>query len=241
MIVLALLLVQDTVPAARASATYGYEALSGGRPAWHAAALRLSHHRHGRTVAGEVVFARRFGLSDAGAVLEGWTPLWRRAYGSLRVQLTPDADVLPRMDVVLDVYQGVNGGWEISGGYRRMQFTSGVDIYHAGLAKYAGNWYLRGRVTLVPRGGTTGSSGFAAARRYGATADDWWELGGGLGEELITVGAGPAVAVRRNGVALARMQRYVTRRTGIALGASYNGTRGFSSRAGVSASLLHRW
>lgn len=241
MIVLALLLVQDTVPAWRASATYGYEALSGGRPAWHAATLRLSRRTGRRTLAAEALVARRFDLSDAGVAGEAWSPLWRRAYGSLRVQVAPGAAVLPTTDVALDLYQGLSGGWEAAGGYRRMQFGRGVDIYHAGLAKYAGNWYLRGRLTFVPRGGTTGTSGFAAGRRYGATADDWWEIGGGLGEELITVGAGPAVAVRRNGVALARVQRYVTPRTGMAAGVTYNGTRGFSSRTGVSVSLLRRW
>jgi YaiO family outer membrane protein len=237
----------DTVvaPKWQAGVRYGFEAFTRDRATWQAASAQLGHRFAHGTLIAELLTATRFDLTDRGGALDAYHRLWPHSYGNLRVQVAPGADVLPRLDVSTEVFQGVPGGFEFSVGYRRMQYAHDhADLFSAGVAKYTGNWYLRARTTVVPKAGTTGVSGSLAVRRYLATADDYLDIQGGLGQELITVGAGPGgpdVQVRANRFAAVRIQKLLTSRIGLSVGATYNSTDGLPDRRGLAAGLFCRW
>jgi YaiO family outer membrane protein len=232
-------------PRWRAGLTYGFEAFTRDRTTWHAASAQLSRRLAHGTLIGELLTARRFDRTDRGAAVDAYRTLWPRSYGNLRVQVAPGSDVLPRLDVAAEAFQSVTGGIEFSAGYRRMQYPHDhADLFSAGVAKYTGNWYLRARTTIVPKAGSTGVSASLAARRYLATPDDFLDVQGGLGEELLTVGTGPNgpdVQVRANRFAAVRIQKLLTSRLGVSVGATFNGTDGFPDRRGLTVGVSHRW
>lgn len=224
---------------------YGFEAFARDRAAWHAASAQVGRRFDHGTVIGELLAARRFDRTDEGLAVDAYRTLWPRAYGNLRVQVDPDAEVLPRLDVAAELFQGVARGFELSGGYRRMQYPNDqADLFTAGAGKYTGNWYLRARAIVVPREGATAVSGSVAVRRYFATTDDYLDVQGGIGEELITVGTGPSgplVDVRQTRYVAATWRRFVTARLGLTIGATYNAIDGFPDRRGLSFGLMQRW
>jgi YaiO family outer membrane protein len=234
-----------TAPRWRAGLTYGFEAFTRDRTTWHAASAQVSRRFSKGTLIGELLAARRFDLTDRGVAVDAYRTLRPRAYGNLRVQVVPGANVLPRLDVAAGHRLKRLGGVEFSAGYRRMQYPHDhADLFSAGVAKYAGNWYLRARTTIVPKAGSTGISGALAARRYLATPDEYLDVQGGLGEELLTVGTGPNgpdVQVRKNRFAAVRIQKRLTSWLGASLGATYNSTDGFPDRRGLTVGVSHRW
>ena len=224
---------------------YGFEAFTRDQATWQSASAQVGRRFDHGTVIGELLAARRFDLTDEGFAVDAYRTLWRGAYGNLRTQVDPGAEVLPRLDVAAEVFQNAKGGFEFSAGYRRMQYAGDhADLWTAGAGKYAGNWYLRARTIVVPRGGTTAVSVSLAVRRYFATADDYLDVQGGLGEELITLGTGPSgplVEVRRNRYLAATFRTFVTARLGVTVGATFNGTDGLPDRRGLTAGLTTRW
>lgn len=229
----------------RAGLTYGFEAFTRDRTTWHAASAQVSRRFAHGTLIGELRSVRRFDLTDRAVAVDAYRALWPRAYGNLRVQFAPGADVLPRLDVATEAFQAVTGGIEFSAGYRRMQYAHDhADLFSAGVAKYVGNWYLRARTTIVPKTGTTGVSGSLAVRRYLATPDEYLDVQGGLGEELLTVGTGPNgpdIQVRANRFVAVRLQKRLTSWLGASVGVTYNSTNGLPARRGMTIGVSHRW
>lgn len=116
---------------------------------------------------------------DSALLTDCYWDLWRRAYGNLRIQ-TSKAAFLPRMDYLIEIYQGIGTGWEISGGYRRMQYQPAVDIYILSLGLYTESWYFRERIHLSPASGEINQTYLSTARFYFRTIDDYIELTLGL-------------------------------------------------------------
>ena len=66
-----------------------------------------------------------------------------------------------------ELSQSLGWGFEASLGYRRLQFSSGTDVYVGALTKYLGDWMLTGRVSHVPESdGNDSTSYYAIVRRY---------------------------------------------------------------------------
>ena len=232
----------DTGQVWRASSGYGFEAFTAQRATWHAWQTRLERRFTGGSVALELGDASRFSLWDQTVTLDSYHTLWRRAYGHLALGVGPGALVLPRSDISAEVYQDFAAGWEASAGYRRMSFVgSGVTIWDASLAKYAGNWYLRSRLTAVPQAGKLGGGLGLEARRYLATADDYHDVSGGVGNKVITLPppAGPVVAASR--FLAGRYQGFFTQHLGVTFGGTWNSQSGIPDRRGLAVGLIYRW
>ena len=225
----------------RAGFEYGFESFTMSRAAWQTYTARLERKIAHGSIALEGEDATRFSLWDQAVALDAYRTLWRRAYGNLRVSVAPGAQVLPRSDVTAEVYQGGGGGWEVSAGYRRMNYAGhGVDLWGASLGKYVGNWYVVARATAVPQSGKLGGGAWLLVRRYLGTADDYLDVSGGVGSEVATV-AVDSVAVSRTQFVTARLQRFVTPRLGLTLGATWNAQRGIPTRSGLALGVLYRW
>jgi len=189
--------------------------------------------------------ASRFGRRDAGGFADVYHTLWRRAYGNVRVQVLPGADVLPVTDVGVEIFQGLAGGWEPSVGYRFMTFeNTDVHITSASAARFLGPWYSRVRLSHATSGNLADGSLSAAGllRRYLVTDDatQFVEAGAGVGGEAVTTGVG-AIDVRRTSFVTVSGQRYVRRTLGLGATITHATFEGIPRRTGASVSLLARW
>ena len=187
--------------------------------------------------------SRRVGLWDGGAIADSYFRTWRSAYANVRVQLAPGAHVLPGSDVLAELYQGLGDGWEATAGARRMNYranaTTSVD---AGIGRYVGANYLHVRATaLVPRHGANAASFGVVARHYGASTDDLIEAGASAGREVVNIGAGQAIDVRRASSAYLRGQWYFDPRFGAQAVVLHDAAQRIPTRTGVRVSLITRW
>jgi YaiO family outer membrane protein len=109
-----------------------------------------------------------------------------------------------------------------------------------GIARYAGSWYLRLKGTLahLPEGVSPGAA--LILRRYGETRDQFVELAGGYGKELVTLG--PGLVVRRSaGSVAARGQTLIGAWWGASAGASFAADEGQPRRVGIALGAFLRW
>jgi len=110
-------------------------------------------------VLGIVNRADRFSEVDYQGEVDFYPHFRQGTYGFLEVGHSVHGSLYPSFNVAADLYQTIPDGFEVSGGYRRLEFSSGVDIFTFALAKYYHNWLFTGRGFLVP--GDPGPSGTA--------------------------------------------------------------------------------
>jgi YaiO family outer membrane protein len=149
------------------STSVAYDRFSDGRDAWNEQFLSLSR----QTMAGSIIFraahADRFGFSDQQFELEFYPTIRAGTYGFVAIGVAPEHDLYPLHRIAFDLYQSVGRGFEVSGGYRRLEFGETTSIYVGTITKYVGNWMLTGKVFHVPGEGPLDStSGHAVVRRY---------------------------------------------------------------------------
>ena len=110
---------------------------------------------------------QRFGLADRQVEVEFYPTLRAGTYAFVGIGFGADKVLYPEHRVAFDLYQGLGHGFEVSAGYRRLQFAETTDIYATTLTKYVGNWMVTGKVYHVPAGGAGGSWSYhGQARRY---------------------------------------------------------------------------
>jgi YaiO family outer membrane protein len=144
-----------------------YDRFNDGRGAWHEQFLSLSR----QTPIGALVFrgsrAERFARRDEQFEIEFYPTFRPGTYAFIGVGAAPDRTLYPETRFSADLYQNIGRGFEVSGGYRRLDFGTVTNIYLATLTKYVGNWMLTGKLYHVPGAGRLDSnSGHVVARRY---------------------------------------------------------------------------
>jgi YaiO family outer membrane protein len=184
----------------------------------------------------------RFGGEDWGFVFDAHRNLWKGAYGNARMRAIPGADLLPGLDLRLEIFQALPGGWEVSGSHWRMHLEEDdVEVSAVGAALYVGAWYLREVTAVSTLAGTSALSLSALARRFFDPPWEYLELAGGIGQEVVVLGPGPQLDVRETGFVHGRMQRLVAGPWGVSAGASYHRFRGAPERKGLSLGLIARF
>lgn len=199
------------------------------------------HFEHG-SVAVELLDTHRFGTSDRAWAIDAYVDVWQRAYANLRYQRAPGGDLYPGDAWRVEVFQGVGKGWELSGSYDRLGFSSPVDIYSVGVAKYVSNFYIRGRALYVPGDGGH-SLGFRGQVRYyyAGDGDNYLEFNGGYGRSRDLPGSISGIDSNRSSSASVAFVKYPTPRWGYKVGLGYgDAADGFSERT-IFGSLYRRW
>jgi YaiO family outer membrane protein len=148
------------------STWYSLDSFNDGTEPWHELELSLKRE----TPRGSIFFkgtqAARFGYRDQLVEIEAYPTLRAGTYAFVSVGAATRGDLFPEYRAAFDLYQSLGGGVEVSGGYRRLQFTDPVSIYVASTTKYLGQWALMERVFFVP-GDTSDSWSFhTESRRY---------------------------------------------------------------------------
>ncbi len=112
--------------------------------------------------------AERYGYTDHMVELEMYPRFREGLYAYIAGAFAPNPQLYPEHRVGAEVYKSIGGGYEVSGGFRRLQFANAVNIYVASLTKYRGNWMYTGRTFVTPNVLGTSVSVHTIARRYDA-------------------------------------------------------------------------
>ena len=94
--------------------------------------------------------ADRFGFSDRQVDVEFYPVFRAGTYAFVGAGMGADDLLYPEYRISFDLFQSVGGGFELSGGVRHLAFAVASTLYQASLSKYAGNWMLTGKASVVP-------------------------------------------------------------------------------------------
>jgi YaiO family outer membrane protein len=151
----------------KATTSVGFDRFSDDRATWQEQQLSVSRQTAAGAVIARVSHARRFSRHDEQFEVEFYPSIRPGTYGFVSVGVAPDQVLYPKRRLAFDLYQGVGGGFEVSGGYRRLDFSTATSIYVGTVTKYVGNWMVTGKVYRVPAPGSLDStSGHLVVRRY---------------------------------------------------------------------------
>jgi YaiO family outer membrane protein len=151
----------------QATTAISVDRFNDGRRAWHEQQVSVSRQTAVGSVIGRARRAHRFSSTDQQFEVDFYPSLRPGTYGFVSVGVSPDHLLYPTRRFAFDLYQNVGHGIELSGGYRRLEFTDATSIYVGTVTKYLGNWMLTGKLYRVPAPGMLDStSGHAVARRY---------------------------------------------------------------------------
>lgn len=203
------------------SAGWDHTGFSGDRQDWNDADLSLRRYFSRGSLALELLRADHFGTSDTAWALDGYVPLWSRAYANLRYQQGPTGGILPEQAWRMEVFQGAGRGWELSASADHLHFSGNTDFYGIGVGRYVGNWYARYKLQYVPGTGSGSWSHRLLLRNYyRGNADDYLELSISSGRSTDMDRFGTIVRNSNAAIGIS-WQHYFAPHWGFKLGAGY--------------------
>ena len=203
------------------SAGWDHTGFSGDRQDWNDADLSLRRYFSRGSLALELLRADHFGTSDTAWALDGYVPLWSRAYANLRYQQGPTGGILPEQAWRMEVFQGAGRGWELSASADHLHFSGNTDFYGIGVGRYIGNWYARYKLQYVPGTGSGSWSHRLLLRNYyRGNADDYLELSISSGRSTDMDRFGTIVRNSNAAIGIS-WQHYFAPHWGFKLGAGY--------------------
>jgi len=164
---------QDSMRHWEAQWSYSYEWFNKNLDGWHEAQMGLKRATPAGSVIARFSRADRFGLHSNQAEIDFYPRIRKGTYGYVNVGYSYDATLYPQYRLGADLFQSLGGGFEASGGLRRLGFSSKVNIYTTSLGKYYGSWFFNGRAYLTPDSAGTSRSVHLSARRYFGEATDY--------------------------------------------------------------------
>lgn len=211
-----------------------------GDQSWRDYTASIRHYFERGSLGFETLNAHRFGLSDTAWALDGYTPLWSSAYANVRYQRAPSSRLFPSNSWRAEVFQSIDGGWELSGGIDNLGFADHVKLYSVGVGKYTGNFYLRWRHQNIVSSGSHSSNDRLMVRYYDqGDADNYMELNyskGRSGDQLeLSSGRQTSHSYGVNIV------RFLDRNWSIKAGASLSRSTNAPNERNVSVGLARRW
>ncbi len=148
-------------------ASYSRDTFSDGRDPWQESHVSLKRYTAPATVIASVAQARRFGLKDTQYQLELYPKFRPGTYAYVFVGVAPDKVLYPHIRTGADLNQSIGAGFELSAGFRRLEFATVTNIYVGSISKYAGDWLLIARMDYLPDGTAQNSKSYhATVRRY---------------------------------------------------------------------------
>lgn len=143
-----------------------YDFFSDGRAGQHETSMSSRIPTRTGSVTVRLNRADRFSQVSYQTELDYYPSIRSGTYGYINLGYSADANLYPRYRVGSDLFQSLGHGYEMSGGYRRLHFSSNINIYTFSLAKYRGNWLFTGRGFLTPDELGISRTGVFSARRF---------------------------------------------------------------------------
>lgn len=111
---------------------------------------------------------RRFGREDTQVGVEVYPRLWKGGSAYLDFSASPGGGSLyPKAAGLVEIYQALSGSWDISAGFRRMEFEGNpVSIVIGSIGLYAGPFYTNARVYYSPKSRESSISWLLLTRWY---------------------------------------------------------------------------
>lgn len=218
-----------------ASLSWDHTGFTGGQQGWNDVDLSLRRYFSRGSLALELLRSDHFGTDDNAWALDGYVPLWSRAYANLRYQQGPSSGILPQQEWRAEVFQGVGRGWELSASIDHLRFSSDTQFYGAGVGRYWGDWYARYKLQYVPGAGSgSWSNRFLLRNYYRGDAYDYLELSLGNGRSTDLNRYGTQVFNNHAAIGVA-WSHYLSPRWGFKVSAGYGEG---SDVAGVNEQIL---
>lgn len=221
--------------------TYSYSDLSDDMAPWHVINAALVRHLEGGALALEAMQVGRFERWDQGLALDGYKELWQDSYANVRMQYAPTPELLPELDLFGQLFQGIPGGWELSGSYRLRAYPNDeIHFFGVGLGRYAGTWYIRAKGDVFPYADEVGALLSVEARRYFEPPRSYVKFEAGRGRGVEVVDVGPVIETTDTYYVLAGIQKYLTSHLGLIAQAVYSDDDFFTRRTLVLGGMI-RW
>ncbi len=184
---------------------------------------------------------QRFGERDSLFGLELYPHLWKKAYGYVDLNYSPEAVHYPRTSYLFEVYQSFLDAAEISLGYRRMNFENeAVPVYLGSVGYYMGNYYPFVRWYYTPEEEGTNFSWFVNVRRY-FTKDNYVALGYGQGSRPFDIITIEDVLVKKSWIFLTEWDWYFWKRIRLKVQFSHRREKDGPTRNGLFVATGYRW
>jgi YaiO family outer membrane protein len=146
-----------------------YDWFSDGRSALHESSLYLRGQSPWGPVLGNFSRADQYSLTSYQTQVDFYPRFRPGTYADINVGYSADGNLYPSYRAGVDLFQSLRHGLEVSGGYRHLGFSTGVNVYTFALAKYYRDWLFTARGFVTPGGaGTSGTALFSARRFFGS-------------------------------------------------------------------------
>lgn len=166
-----------------ARVTFARDTFDDRRDPWQETALTIGRETPVGTVLLRGSQADRFGLEDRQVDVEFY-PVFRAGTYAFIGAGASESDLLyPGRRYGAELYQSLGGGFEVSAGFRQLDFAQAATLYVGSLTKYAGNWMLSVKATAAPDDelGTAWSYHGSIRRYFGAAGTSFIGIGYGHG------------------------------------------------------------
>lgn len=171
----------ELVPLWEASVRQYYESFSDGIGNRNETQVALKRSTRVGSVIGRYAGASRFGDIGNQLEIDFYPGLRKGTYLYLNAGFSPEGILYPKYRAAGEIYQSLGKGFEASAGYRRLGFSSPVNVYSTALTKYYGNWMFTGRGYFTPSTSGTSKSMQFSTRRYFRDVRSYWEFAYGHG------------------------------------------------------------
>lgn len=204
---------------------------------------RITRKTPGRAVVLEHLDRDRFARRDNGLALEVHQEIREGTFARARVQVTADAEVLPKLEYRGALHRDLGRGLHAELGLLRAEVPGeDLEVYHFEIGRVIEDWYLRYRSDVAPfLGSTAWMHGVWARRFLEKDADHFLELGIRVGEEVTESGAGPTLVPMDATLLELRYQRFLNERFGVYALASTGSYESLPDYHGLMLGLLVRW
>lgn len=224
-----------------ASLGWDYTGLNDGQRGWNDIDLSLRRYFSQGSLALELLRSDHFGIKDSAWALDGYVPLWSRAYANLRYQQGPSSGILPQQEWRVEVFQGVGRGWELSASVDNLRFSSDTQFYGVGVGRYWGDWYARYKLQHVPGVGSGSWSNRLLLRNYyRGDAFDYVELSVSNGRSTDLNRFGTQVLDSSAAIGVA-WSHYLSPQWGFKVNAGYANDEGSYDEKLLSLTLYSLW
>jgi YaiO family outer membrane protein len=159
--------------------SYGVSTFRDDTPAWHLASAGLHHRRDDGSYLARLNYAHRFGEDGVQLEVDAYPRITAGTYGYLNVGRGFSGN-FPEWRFGAELFTALAGPWEVSGGFRELQFAErGVTLLTGSVGHYFGNSWISLRPWAQLRNKSITVSATLMARNYFADADNF--LGGRIG------------------------------------------------------------
>jgi YaiO family outer membrane protein len=202
--------------------------------------MALRHYTELGSIAIERLGQDRFGYSDQAWAIDAYPRLWQGAYANLRYQRTSSPDLYPSRAWRAELYQNIDGGWELAASRDFLGFGSGVFIDGVSAGKYWGNFFARWRHQRVQSDSSYGQGDRLFVRYYyEGDADHYFEanVSRGRSDDFSTGLILPSRSDSRGMV----WYHFVNRDWGLKLSTSQSSDSVGTKARDAGMSLVRRW